>query len=326
MIYSTERKTETLNQLDKEIEELEAMAVEGEKPTQSPDDTKRESSPEVTDGTAEEQANLKPNEPVQDLEFWKNRALTAEKRFNVSKPKYDSNIFKLKQDNMVLKKVRVELLQQLNIARQNAKAVQKDPVDSLFNEETVDVLGKETANAIKKSIKDTNARINDQEARIEAKRIRDEKNMFEVEKKSEYSSFLSRLERIVPDQRSTNSDPRFVEYLKEPDEMTGEIRMDLLRNAEDSRDVGRVAQFFLDYKNSVGAPKNTPRDSINKHIAPTKGAGADSVTDNKPLGFTTADVDRIYNDVAKGKYRGRESEKIAILAQIDQAYLAGQIT
>lgn len=310
--------------MKRELDELEAgvMKKGPESPIQS-DEAEEEGSPADKAKTIAEQ-EVKPNETVKDLAYWKSRCLTAENRFNTAKPKYDSNIYKLKQENLELKKNRVELSKALNKARQAVAVKRGNPLDEIFGQEQIDVLGQETVDKLKKVITDTNKRVDDQADQAETKRLLDEEKNLRDEVVVEYDVFTSRLNDLVENLDELNHDPKFIEWLQRPDKISGDIRQEILLKAEASRDVGRVAEIFNQYKPK--GKRKPPVDSINKRIAPASNEGPDSVSDiSSKNKMTMAEVDQFYDDVKEKKYEGRYSEKVAMMAKIDAAQFSGNI-
>ena len=310
--------------MKRELDELEASIMKKgpESPTQ-PDEAKEEGSPTDEANSIAEQ-EVKPNVTVKDLAYWKSRCLTAENRFNTAKPKYDSNIYKLKQENLGLKKDRVELSRSLNKARQAVAVKRGDPLDEIFGKEQVDVLGQETVDKLKKMITDTNKRVDSQAEQAEAKRLlEDEKNLRD-DITAEYDVFTNRLNDLVENMDELNHDPKFIKWLQRPDKISGDIRQEILLKAETSRDVGRVAEIFNQYKPK--GKRKPPVDSINKRIAPVSNEGPNSVSDIDSKGkMTMAEVDQFYDDVKNKLYDGRYTEKVAMMEKIDAAQFSGNI-
>ena len=324
----------------KEMAEMEAMMQEGAAtPTQSSDDSPEGSPERASEGTTEQAfqeleapdtsdvvdpfGQDEQTEPVQDLAYWKDRALVSEKRFNVSKPKYDSNIYKLRTENSQLLAEKIELAKQLNQLRQASRA--ESPAESILDsKQIVDVLGQETADAIRKSIETTNARV-DAQAKSQAERdIAEAEARLKITNERKYNDFLRDLSELVPDQAVINKDPKFIEYLRQPDEHLGVERFELLREAEGKGNATRVASFFKSFKK---ASKQAPGDSINKRIAPNSKASPTTDLHTNTGGKISAKyIDKFFADVNKGVYKGRYKEQQAIQSKIDEAYMSGNIT
>jgi hypothetical protein len=65
---------------------------------------------------------------------------------------------------------------------------------------------------------------------------------------SERKSLKSELDRQVPDWRQTNEDPEFLRWLAVKHEYAGVSRHQLLQDAWNANDIGRVATIFRDYE------------------------------------------------------------------------------
>lgn len=298
-----------------------------EDPTQS-SEGESEGSPKEelneTTGQEEEDSPIetdKIEDEPQDLEYWKNRATVAENRFNVSKPKYDSNIYQLKQENLQLQEDRVSLKKELNDLRQKSKSP-SGSMDKLFTQETIDVLGEETVNAIKNAITETNTKVDQQEQKFIQDQLKSEEIRIQGENARQYQVFIEKLTEIVPNQTAINSNPKFLEYLNEPNAV-GVPRINLLRVAEKAKDVERVASFFQEFEKTQVKPKS--KDSIMNRVAPGSTSSSETNSSVVPTNITTAFVDTFYKDVVKGKYKGRYTEQTKIEKLIDKAYMENRI-
>lgn len=153
------------------------------------------------------------------------------------------------------------------------------------------------------------------------------------------------LDKQIPDWREVNNDPNFVQWLQLPDTYSGAIRHNLLKEAFNRNDSGRVAAFFNGFlaeeaatapqgqPRNQGAPSQTngsgtqqpPRTSLETLAAPgrAKSAAAQAPAE-KPI-FTRAQIAAFYTAAAAGKYEGREKEKDKLEAQIFSAQQEGRI-
>lgn len=316
-----------VQKLKEETAELEKAWQEGSNdPTQSPKANDEGSLSKEAEGIAgQEEATRSNNEPqteTKDLAYWRKEAGDYKQRFSVSKAKYDDNIRKLKDENLLLQQDRVELKKELNQLRQSVAANTPSKIDQAFNKETEDVLGSNTADAIKQTLKDQQALIDSLKSDLANAQLEKESKNIQDQRVSEYNSFLGDLIKLVPDYEAMNADEKFLDWLDAPNSI-GKIRFDLLRKAEASRDVERVAQFFMDYK----AQKSTKtQDSINKRMVP-EGKGSEDIPDsdpNKKL-WKKSEIDEFYRQVTKGEWKGRYKERKLKEDEIDQAYLSGRI-
>ncbi|PPE74594.1 hypothetical protein C3942_07475 [Solimonas fluminis] len=138
-----------------------------------------------------------------------------------------------------------------------------------------------------------------------------------------YDGFIAELARQVPEWEQVNADPRFLAYLAEHDEATGEERQALLYRLEQRRDAGRVARVFRDYLRGQGARPGV-RDPSKRLLPDGSPDGGNPPPDPRPA-MSQAQIRQFQADVARGRYRGRAQEQAAMQQRIDEAYMAGRI-
>ncbi len=141
----------------------------------------------------------------------------------------------------------------------------------------------------------------------------------------------AKLAELVPDWEKWNVDQGFLAWLDSPDDMTGIRRYDTFKRALDEGRADRLAKYFDTYKRSVGvvagaAPQPKPKDRLAGQVTPTgKSKGATPPSSSEKKRWTTAEIGAFYNDVAKGKYRGRVDEQKRIHNDIMRAQKEGRI-
>lgn len=135
-------------------------------------------------------------------------------------------------------------------------------------------------------------------------------------------AMLAQLDEKLPEWRNLNTDQNFLSWLRLPDPFSGAIRQDLLNAAYEQNNAPRVQAFFQGFlaEEAVVAPANAPsattpgaapaRVPLETFAAPGRAkSAAASAPAEKPI-ITRAQVAQFYADVAAGKYRGREAERI----------------
>lgn len=146
--------------------------------------------------------------------------------------------------------------------------------------------------------------------------------------------FLNRLKEQVPDYVEVNSNPDFLSWLAESDDVYGVPRQDALTRAAEALDAERVAKVFKAFK-ALGAPApqlsgepvapvRNVQSELERQVAPSTVA-SNPVPTAQPVRFRVADVTAFYENVRLGKYRGRDQEAAAIEAQINLALAEGRI-
>lgn len=253
------------------------------------------------------------------------------KRFQNFKSSADATIYELRQENAGLKSDMAHLRASVHeLQKRQAEETPSDPFagvfseddEATFGEDGLAVVKKATQTAIERATKPLQDRLNASEERATIKA----QEAAQRENKNLYNEFLSKLEIIVPDFKKVNVDPGFLKWMQEPDIYSGITRAKLFTQAESSRDVSRVGEFFVEYKE---ATKARPSAAVEKHITPVGGQAATSApmqpTTNDSEVIYTSEIDKFYDDVMKGRYAGRHNEVMAIEDKIDKAVAQNRI-
>jgi len=139
--------------------------------------------------------------------------------------------------------------------------------------------------------------------------------------------FWADLSTAVPNFRQVNDNPAFQTWLLQADPLTGITRQTYLDDAQRSLDALRVSNFFRTWLESTGQAAvaqptgRGPSSELEKQVAPgrSRGAGAPA-NPNQGKMYTPADIQKFFNDVRSGKYKGREQDR----ARIERDIFAAQ--
>jgi hypothetical protein len=126
------------------------------------------------------------------------------------------------------------------------------------------------------------------------------------------NQMLATMDTQLPAWRSQNVDAEFLRWLEERDPFSGVAKSHLLKNAWENNDTDRVLSIFNGYHTVGGrAPQggNTRRGAGNA---------------DQPF-LTAAEITQFYNEVARGKWVGREAEKAQREAFIVECGRVGRI-
>lgn len=142
--------------------------------------------------------------------------------------------------------------------------------------------------------------------------------------------FWSELNSLVPTWQEINEEQDFQSWLLEVDPLSGIARQAYLEDAQRKYDAQRVASFFttwsgLNGNTSAQQVQSTNRNELEQQVAPKKGRSQGSVPPQKQ-NYTQADIGKFYEDVRKGKYKGRDEERAKIERDIFAAQAEGRIT
>jgi hypothetical protein len=165
------------------------------------------------------------------------------------------------------------------------------------------------------------------------------------------------MDQMVPGWKDMNNDPNFIAWTKQNDVFSGLNRQELLQKAWYAGDSNRVAAFFdsflaeeaatnpaaaqarqqamLSAGGHAPAPNGgmpaspaqplAPRVTLESLAAPGRARSAGNPPPvSKPV-WTAAGISQFYMDVANGKFRGREPERIATEQDLMMAQREGRI-
>lgn len=146
-------------------------------------------------------------------------------------------------------------------------------------------------------------------------------------------TFWADLSANVPNFRQINDNADFQSWLLEFDPMTGMTRQTFLDDAQRSLDSRRVISFFRAWLASTGqAPVaqstgNSPNSELEKQVSPGRSRSTGTpVSANQGKTYSPADIQKFFNDVRAGKYKGREPERSRIERDIFAAQRENRIT
>jgi hypothetical protein len=145
-----------------------------------------------------------------------------------------------------------------------------------------------------------------------------------------------------------NGDTNFVNWLRQPDPLSGHVRYDMLQNAYNGGDAMRAGRFFKQYiAEHTASPYSpapgsaqTPAQPYTNGHAPAAGNSrlADLVTPGRAAGaggngggaperriWTNSQIKQFFDDKARGKWRHREDEALQLETDIFAASAEGRI-
>ena len=328
------------DQLNKEIEEMESIMM-GETTVEETTEevvteaTPAELEPEVTveDPSVTELSQETVVEVVEQVDEKPapKKRTNWKKRYTELRSYHDSLVYELRSELASVKDKSVRLSEENmkllnNISELNSNSTKDDP---LFTQEEVDVLGEETIQALQKaSQKITENAVNPLKEQLDIERktrLELEEREAQKAKNEAVSSFLSRLGNIVPDYKEIDVDPGFASWMEDIDPLSGYARKILFKRAESNGDVGRVAEFFNQFKSErMGIDTHDP---LANHVTPTGSqaqAQSQQVSEDKKILSMDA-INEFYDDAAKGRYKNnmsvfREKEKL-----IEKAMMEGRV-
>lgn len=137
-------------------------------------------------------------------------------------------------------------------------------------------------------------------------------------------TFFDRLAKQVPEWEQVNVDESFLDWLREIDPVYGLPRQAALADAQRKLDADRAAAVFKAFL-ATTAPAAPKPNAVEKQVSPKASASSAPPAPNaKPI-LSAKEVNDFYNDVARGRYKGREAEAKRIEQTINAAMAEGRI-
>jgi hypothetical protein len=139
--------------------------------------------------------------------------------------------------------------------------------------------------------------------------------------------FWADLSAGVPNFKQVNDNPDFQTWLLEPDPLTGITRQTYLEDAQRVLDARRVVSIFRTWLESTGqaavahSTGHTKSSELEKQVSPgrSRSTGTPAAT-NQAKTYSPQDIQKFFNDVRAGKYKGRDQER----ARIERDIFAAQ--
>ena len=138
------------------------------------------------------------------------------------------------------------------------------------------------------------------------------------------NAFWGGLEAQVPNWKQINADPRFHQWLSQPDQTSGQIRQHLLVDAQQSFDHGRVATLFQQFLDSQQQAQGQ-QEQIDRRVMPDNVPASSAPASQNDRTWTRAQISQFYKDKATGRFAGREDEARALEDDLMRAQAEGRI-
>ena len=203
-----------------------------------------------------------------------------------------------------------------------------------YGEELLDIIGRKSLLSINPALEQINQRLQSLEQGLGG-----------VQQKavlSDREKVYAALNELVPTWKAVNKSTDFRAWLTEADPSVGAQRGALLNQAFDENATDRVVAFFKGYLNeqttvqtveTVPTPAATPDSQaaqvdLETLVSP---GGAQEATPASAHGdtagrmYTQTEIAAFYSDVQKGKYKGKDAEKLAVEQDIIAAANTGRI-
>lgn len=265
---------------------------------------------------------------------------TVLQKYKTLQGMYNAEVPRLHQQNREMTQ-RVQQMEQLLAslsAQQSSAQPQQPAVEQLISERDVEEYG-ESIDVMRKvsreelvPVAQRLSKIEQMLSQMQSNIVPQVQNIAQRQQMSAEQQFWADLAAAVPNFRDVNGNEAFQSWLLEIDPLTGISRQTYLDDAQRALDSRRVANFFrtwLEITGQANVAQSTNRaasSELEKQVVPGRSRGsANPSSSNKAKTYTPQDIQKFFNDVRSGKYKGREQERDRIERDIFAAQRENRI-
>lgn len=260
---------------------------------------------------------------------------TFEKRYRTLQGMYNADTARLRSENQQLNH-RLTQLEQLLSSLSTTSAQTADVVDKLVTDKDVEEYGDsiEVMRRVAKEERNTAdrklAELEQMFRQMQTSVLPKVEQVAHKQAVSAEQSFWSELSMRVPEWKEVNADAQFHEWLLDVDPLTGLSRQTYLEDAQRNMDINRVVSFFTTWQGqnsqSVAQPtRHAAASQLDKQIAPGRGRSSGTPSTEQSKMYAPKDIQKFFDDVRKGVYRGKEVERDRIERDIFSAQRENRI-
>lgn len=322
-----QKQSEAVQDLYKELKEEEVKETSVEETAENTPESEPNADSKVEEVAAE--SSGEHSEDNQDGE-WQQKYKTLQGMYNAEVPQLRNQIA---EQNGKLSQFE-QLLATMN-KQQAQQPKQPEPVKLITDKdveeygESIDMMrkvSKEETNNLIEEVKNLKAQI----ASMTNNTLPQVQQLNTKVTDTQEQMFWSQLSNLVPDWQTINENQNFQNWLLEVDPLSGMSRQSYLEDAQRKYDADRVATFFRSWSGLKGEGsaqqiKASNQNELAQQVAPKKGRSQGSVPPQKRT-YTQADIAKFYDDVRKGKYKGRDEERANMERDIFAAQAEGRLT
>jgi hypothetical protein len=244
-------------------------------------------------------------------EYWKARFQSVQGILNTQMPKLQQGNAQLQSEVQALK-AKLEELSKAPAAPAPAPAPSQDSTRDVndFGQDLVDMVKRQVSAYIAPMAARFELSMQDFDKRLKAAEAAGTKAAEKATMTAE-EVFYQQLTVAVSDWEEINSAPEFLEWLGAADPLYRIPRQVALDKAHEKLDVQGAAAVFNAFKSLIpAAPAPSPMADVRaKQIEPQGNGNGQVVPAAQPKLVKAEEITRFYDEVAKGKWRGRDQER-----------------
>ena len=269
--------------------------------------------------------------PQRDASYWEHRCRTLQGKYDSEVPALTARLRHAETEATELRGRVGDLTAQLYQARQayqptrsnGAGGPSQGPVTADIPEEDIEAYGQDFIEKVRGW---TRPPVDVTEiTQLKQKLERIENQTASQQQEAAQQGVRDYLTRRIPNWEELNSHSTFMEWVQRPDPFSGVNRLELMRQAFTRGDAQRTAAFFEAFlaEHTAVQPPGTHRTQnpayagagtvpLAELTAPGRGRPAMATGASDKPDFTHRQIDQFYADVARGKYRFDEAERVRI--------------
>ena len=259
-----------------------------------------------------------------------------EAKYLTLKGKYDAEVPRLNQTIRTLQDSQAQLVHEIETLKRTTPETKNEPATGIDSVDFVK-LGEygEDFGKLGAVIEDLNRKLSDTQRELSATKaqlgnVSETQQVTEQQARTQYmSSVRAGVARLGGDFDTLNTDPGFLNFLRQYPEGENQSRLAMLNQYEIYLNLDGALGFFKEYLSSKSHVQREPAANKLPNVQPTSLPPGTDVNLGIPTStktWTRKEISQFYIDKSKGKYKGREEECRKLELDIFQAPTQGRVT
>lgn len=264
---------------------------------------------------------------------------TLVQKYKTLQGMYNAEVPRLHQQNRQLNE-RVQQMEQLlaSLSAQKESAAAPQTVEKLVTEHDVAEYGESIDVMRRVSMEEVNplvqrlTKLEQLLTQMQTNVVPQVQAVAQRQQLSAEQQFWTDLTGLVPNFRDINANGDFQTWLLAADPLTGITRQTYLDDAQRALDARRVSNFFRTWLDTTGQAVDAQptgratNPELEKQVAPgrSRGSGTPAAA-NKAKVYSPQDIQKFFDEVRSGKYKGREADRDRIERDIFAAQRENRI-
>ncbi len=301
----------------KELEAIEKQLNGAQEQTTEPASAEPTPEPQPAPAAPQPEATPKPAASEVPEETWQQKYRTLKGMYDAEVPRLHAQVKELNQ--------RMEQLQRA------AEAPKTEPQprtqEKLVTDADVQAFGEDLIEVQRKVAREVAQEFR---ADLEAMKAENAQLRAQLQTTSAQvveSSFEQKLNQLVPDFATVNADPKWIAWLNEIDPMIRAPRKTVAQDAFARGDAEGVAYYVDLFKQTQVSAEPAKRKSseLELQVQPKRNAPA-AAASQAGRTYSTADIDRMFQQVRQLGAAGKLEDARKLEAEIDSAYMEGRVS